>query len=739
MNNDSVNPNRLMHEKSPYLLQHAYNPVDWYPWGNEAFAKAKKENKPIILSIGYSTCHWCHVMENESFADPNVAELMNKHFICIKVDREERPDLDKIYITAVTSLTGSAGWPLNVFLTPDRKPFFGGTYFPPQPRFGLVAWPDLVNLIAEAWNDPEKNQKIIVSADSITHTLESHLTRQSAGGVSPDAELLETAYQHFALSFDKNRGGFGPPPKFPSPANQNFLFSYGCYAKNIPDKEKQSARALDMAVFTLRTMAQGGFYDHLGGGFHRYSTDDRWHVPHFEKMLYDNAQLIVNYLEAYQITRDDMFAKIAQETAEYILRDMTHPDGGFYSAEDADSLSQAIDEIADTGNSKKVEGAYYVWSFRETADILGPDANEVFTFRYGLRPGGNIRHDPHGDFTGKNILFIAHSIEETAKAFKTSEKKIERSLKDAKTKLLNRRRRRPRPHLDDKIITSWNGLMISAMARAYQILGRKKYLVAARNAVEFIRKNLYNPNTGQLYRRWRDGEAKIPGTAGDYSFLIQALIDLYESDFDFGWIDWAVTLAQKQLELFFDNQNGGFFMTHTEHDQNLILRVKEDADTPIPAAGSVAVMNLLRLARLMDRGDFADAAQKTLMALDSGTRNYPFLMPQMMVALIIKISSPVQVVITGALNDQKTGLLLDTARSFFINGKTVMFVGDGDTRNKLAEHLSYIDSVKTVEGLPAAYVCTNHSCKQPVTAPEDLEQLLGAYRMNSGFLRIHQI
>ena len=647
MNDTDLTPNRLINEKSPYLQQHAYNPVDWYPWGDEALGLAKKENKPILLSIGYSTCHWCHVMENESFADAKIADQMNANFVCIKVDREERPDLDKIYITAVTSLTGSAGWPLNVFLTPDLKPFSGGTYFPPQPKFGIASWSQLLDLIANAWNDPDKRRKILDSADAITQTLNNHLSWKTKG-IMPGPDLLDTAYEYFKSGFDASKGGFSPAPKFPSPAIQSFLLSYSHYVKNTRKNEPNADRALAMTVLTLRAMAHGGIYDQLGGGFHRYATDDRWHVPHFEKMLYDNAQLIVNYLEAFQITRDDLFAEIAKETAEYVLRDMTHPDGGFYSAEDADSFAKAREDIPDNNvNHQKVEGAFYVWTLKEIEAVLGTAVGNIFAYRYGLVSQGNVQYDPHGDFEGKNILFVARSIAETAQKFNTSEKQIETALADAKTKLIHVRSQRPRPHLDDKVLTSWNGLMISALARAYQILGNERYLTAGRNAAEFIRGRLFNPSSQQLYRRWRNNETGIPGTASDYSFLIQGLIDLYQSDFDPGWLDWAAVLAEKQLKLFFDTEHGGFFMTHTEHDRHLILRVKEDSDTPIPSAGSVAALNLLRLSGLIHRPDFLNAAEKTLMALGSRVSVYPQVAPQMLVSLIFAYSDPARVNIAG--------------------------------------------------------------------------------------------
>ena len=529
-----LKPNRLIHEKSPYLLQHAYNPVDWYPWGDETLEKARKEDKPILLSIGYSTCHWCHVMEEESFMNRDIAELMNTHFVCIKLDREERPDLDKIYMTAVTAITGSGGWPLNVFLTPDLKPFFGGTYFPPVPKQGILAWPDILRLIAIAWKDPSQRDKFQSFSSNLQESIANALSWTSKDSVI-NTDVIDKALDAFSSRFDKDLGGFSPAPKFPSPSIQNFLFAYHFYAQNGGKNDKT---ALLMGNVTLRAMANGGIYDQLGGGFHRYSTDVKWHVPHFEKMLYDNAQLLKNYLDAFLITGDRFFEKIARETADYVLRDMTHLDGGFYSAEDADSLPSG--KNLEDKEKRKAEGAFYVWEQKEIKDLLGDGPGEIFSYRYGVKSEGNAEFDPFNEFRGKNILFNAHSIDEVAEKFDLSKEDIETSLIQSKLKLLAVRSKRHRPHLDDKVLTSWNGLMISALSRSYQVLGEKKYLEAARNAAIFLRKNLYDDKTSTLFKRWRQGERKIAGMADDYAFLIQGLIDLYEADFDPGWIEWAL-------------------------------------------------------------------------------------------------------------------------------------------------------------------------------------------------------
>jgi len=626
--------NHLINEKSPYLMQHAYNPVDWYPWGEEAFARAEKENKPVLLSIGYSTCHWCHVMEKESFTDPAIAVIMNKNFICIKVDREERPDIDRLYISAVTALTGSAGWPLNVFLTPKLKPFFGGTYFPDKSRFGIYSWSDLLNKIAIAWKDPVTYGKIMGSADALTDLLRKNLSygQKNTGSKQNRQAHLDKAFEYYASVFDGKSGGFGKAPKFPSPSISNFLFAYSSYERKAGNAAS-AEKALQMADFTLRAMARGGIYDQIGGGFHRYSTDEKWHIPHFEKMLYDNAQLITTYLEAYQITSDDYFATIARETADYVLREMTSPQGGFYSAEDADSLPDKPGKESPEEEREKIEGAFYVWSVEELDDILGNDAAGMLSFYFGVIPGGNAESDPHGYFKGKNILHVKHTVEETAIKFNLSKEKTAQIINKSTKKLYYTRIKRKRPHLDDKILTSWNGLMISALCKAYQVLGDKKYLGAAINAAEFILSDLYDEKTGILFRRWRDGEKNIFGMGSDYAFLVSGLIDLYVAGSGSKWLKTAILLSEEQLRMFYDAEYGGFYMTDPEHDKNLILRVKDDSDSVIPSPGSIAIRNLLRLSGITGRMDFIQAAEKTIEAILSGDTFHPASFPHMLAVL----------------------------------------------------------------------------------------------------------
>ena len=711
-------PNRLIDEKSPYLLQHAYNPVDWYPWGDEALEKAHKEDKPILLSIGYSTCHWCHVMEEESFMNADIAESMNTHFVCIKLDREERPDLDKIYMTAVTAITGSGGWPLNVFLTPDLKPFFGGTYFPPVSKQGILAWPEILRLIAVAWKDPSQREKFHSFSSNLQENIANALSWTSKDNVI-NTDVIDKALDAFSLRFDKDLGGFSPAPKFPSPSIQNFLFAHHFYAKNSVKKDDV---ALLMGNTTLRAMANGGIYDQLGGGFHRYSTDAKWHVPHFEKMLYDNAQLLKNYLDAFLITGDRFFEKIARETADYVLRDMTQLDGGFYSAEDADSLPSKKN-IEDT-DKKKAEGAFYVWEQQEIKDLLGDGPGKIFSFRYGVKPEGNAEFDPFNEFRGKNILFNAHSIEEVAEKFDLPKEDVETSLIQSKLKLLAVRSKRHRPHLDDKVLTAWNGLMISALSRSYQVLGEKRYLEAAKNAAIFLRKNLYDDKTSTLFKRWRQGERKIVGMADDYAFLIQGLIDLYEADFDPGWIEWALTLMDEQIKLFYDEENGGFFMTRKGHDKKIDLRIKEDTDSVIPSAGSVAVSNGLRLARFADSKKYSIVVEKTFKSILARIHSHPDSSPELLVALITSLTQPVEVIIAGERNTAETRSMLETVNSVYYPGKIVMLVDNDTTQNRLIQYLPFIASVKKIDNKTTAYVCTDKTCKPPVTDPEAVKNLL---------------
>src|SRR5437773_2740602 len=562
----SEHTNRLAQEKSPYLLRNAHNPVDWYPCGEEAFAKARRENKPIFLSVGYSTCHWCHVMAHESFESEEVAAIMNREFVNIKMDREERPDVDRVYMTFVQATTGSGGWPMSVWLTPDLKPFVGGTYFPPEERYGQPAFKKVLERIATAWK--EDHDKIVQQGSKIVEALRES---QSAAPVEGkiDGSVADTAYRQLDRSYDPKEGGFGNAPKFPRPVTLNFLTRF--YARD--PKSDAGKYALDMALFTLRKMAAGGMHDHIGGGFHRYSVDRYWHVPHFEKMLYDQAQLAIAYLDAFQITKDRQYQSVARDILDYVGRDMTSKEGGFFSAEDADSPVAGLGlsavtaysaeaaakagsaKAGDPGHSKTKEGAFYTWTKKEIDMALG-DAAEIFDFHYGVQAHGNAPEgsDPHDEFRGKNILIERHTIAQTAEHFKKTEEQIRKSLAQSRTKLFGIRAKRPRPHLDDKIIAAWNGLMISAYARAAQVLDDPRYLEIATRAANVLREQLYDSSRKILYRNYRQGRSDIQGFADDYAFVIQGLIDLYEASFDIEWLKLAIQLQETQDRLFFDEK-----------------------------------------------------------------------------------------------------------------------------------------------------------------------------------------
>ncbi len=715
--------NRLAQEKSPYLLQHATNPVDWYPWGEEAFAKARRENKPIFLSIGYSTCHWCHVMAHESFEEEATAAVMNREFVNIKVDREERPNVDRVYMTFVQATSGHGGWPMSVWLTPDLKPFVGGTYFPPEDRHGQPGFKRVLERIASAWK--ENHEKISEQGTKIIEALRESQAAQSAAAGKIDATVFEQAYEQFARTFDPKEGGFGTAPKFPRPVALNFLTRF--YARN---RDSDSAKsALEMALFTLRKMAGGGMHDHLGGGFHRYSVDGYWHVPHFEKMLYDQAQLALAYLDAFQITQDGQYADVVRDVLEYVRRDMTSPDGGFFSAEDADSLEGATPSAPHREGDESAppstrEGAFYVWTQKEIDDALG-DAAELFTFHYGVQPHGNAPEgsDPHDEFRGKNILIERHTLDETAQRFGRTEDEVRQSLARNREKLLSILNKRPRPHRDDKIIAAWNGLMISAYARGAQVVEDKQYLGAAIRAAQFIRERLYDAAAKILYRTYRADRSDIEGFADDYAFVIQGLVDLYEASFDIQWLEFAVELQETQDRLFFDAEHGGYFST-SDRDSSVPLRLKDDNDSAESAASSVAALNLLRLAQFRNDEVMTDRARRTIRAFAATLSHFPSAMPQMLVALDFSLAKPRQIVIAGRIDNARTQLLLKEVHQHFLPNK-ILALADGDEgQNYLGENNEAIRAMSLINRKPAAYVCENFTCKAPVTEPEQLGELL---------------
>ncbi len=707
----SEHTNRLAQEKSPYLLQHSHNPVDWYPWGEEAFAKARREDKPIFLSVGYSTCHWCHVMAHESFENEEVAATMNREFVNIKVDREERPDVDRVYMTFVQATTGGGGWPMSVWLTPDLKPFVGGTYFPPEDRYGQPGFKKVLERIAAAWK--QEHEKIAGQGARIVEALREAQTAQPAAAEKIDAKILSAAYEQFSRSFDARDGGFGSAPKFPRPVTLNFLSRF--YARD--PKSDSGKHALEMDLFTLRKMAAGGMHDHLGGGFHRYSVDRYWHVPHFEKMLYDQAQLAVVYLDAFQITQNRQFASVARDILDYVARDMTSKEGGFFSAEDADSLFEH-------GKPEHGEGAFYIWTKKEIDTALG-NAAEIFDFHYGVQSHGNAPEgsDPQDEFRGKNILIERHTIAETAQHFQKPEDAVRDLLRQSREKLFAIRSKRPRPHLDDKIIAAWNGLMISAYARAAQILDEPRYLKSATLATNFVRAHLWDDSKKTLYRSYREGRSRVEGFADDYAFVIHGLLDLYEASFDIEWLKFAIELQETQDRLFFDGKNGGYFSTSGK-DESVVLRMKDDNDSAEPAASSVAAHNLLRLAQIRDKKQWEERAEKTISAFRTTLSRFPSAMPQILVALDFSSRKPRQIVIAGKKDAPETKALLSEVHRHFLP-TTILLVADGAEGQKyLGEDLEAIHGMSMVDEKPAAYVCENFTCKAPVIDSNQLAKLL---------------
>ena len=706
---DSMHTNQLAHEKSPYLLQHAHNPVDWYPWGSEAFEKARHENKPIFLSVGYSTCHWCHVMERESFENPQIAEILNREFVSIKVDREERPDVDRIYMTFVQATTGSGGWPMSVWLTPDLQPFFGGTYFPPVNRFGHPGFPAVLTQIASAWK--AQQPQIVDSARDAVEELRKQSTVEPSrtGWADIDPATLDTGFFAFRRSFDSHLGGFGGAPKFPRPSVFNFLLRHYARTKN--------EEALEMVLTTLREMAKGGMHDQLGGGFHRYSVDERWFVPHFEKMLYDQGQLAISYLEAFQITHDEQYAAVARRIFDYVLRDMTGPGGAFYSAEDADSAADA------SRPTEKGEGAFYIWSAQEIRALVAPDAVDWFFHRYGVVESGNVSHDPHGEFTGRNILYQANELDDTALHFDRPVEEIRAALDRACETLLTARGQRPRPHLDDKILTSWNGLMISALANGGALLDEPRYANAARAAAEFLIAHMYDPASGILLRRYREGDAAIPGFLDDYALFAQALLDLYEAQFDRRHLELALKLTEKQRELFEDRDRGAFFSSQ-EDAGDLVLRVKEDYDGAEPSGNSVALANLLRLAQIFNRDDLRASAERLLAAFAPRLTAAAVALPQMLAACEFRLGAPRQIIIAGDRESADTLALLRTLHRRFVPNKVVLLVDSAESRAALAAAIPAIAAMERVDGRASAFVCRDYTCQMPVNTAESFDELI---------------
>ncbi|MBI3651366.1 MAG: thioredoxin domain-containing protein [Acidobacteria bacterium] len=679
--------NHLIHETSPYLIQHAHNPVDWYPWGDEALEKSRQEDKPILLSVGYAACHWCHVMEGESFENEAIAQVMNENFVCIKVDREERPDIDAIYMNAVQMLTGHGGWPMTVFLTPDLKPYYGGTYFPPVDRQGMPGFPRVLLAMAEAYQT--KRDEVTSSADAITAELQK-TNRFTPSDEILTSEVFNQAYAALLAGFDKTYGGFGRAPKFPPSMALMFLLRY-VQRTNTPE-------ALHMVEVTLHRMANGGMYDHLGGGFARYSVDNYWLVPHFEKMLYDNALLARVYLQAYQATKRPLYRRVAEEILEYVMRDLTDRAGGFYSSEDADSEGE--------------EGKFYVWTKAEVLEILGGEDGEIFCEFYDITETGNFEH-------GQSILNSPHNLDSFAERKNLTIEALKQILSGGRKKLFYVREHRLRPLLDNKILTAWNGLMLTAFAEAANILGRDDYrLVAQRNA-DFLLAN--SCKDGRLLRTCKDGQAKLNGYVEDYAFLIEGLLAVYEATFEVKYFTAARTLADTMIEQFWDDQEQGFFFTSKDHEA-LITRTKDYFDNAIPSGNSVAALALQKISLLTADSKYQSCALAILRVAQPFLSRYPNAFGFMLCALDFYLSEPKEIAIIGSLEAHEVRLFIEEIYARFLPNKVLAAAEANDS--SAGETIKLLAEKSAIEDQPTVYVCRNYTCLSPVNTPAELAERL---------------
>jgi uncharacterized protein YyaL (SSP411 family) len=675
--------NRLADETSPYLLQHKNNPVDWYPWGAQALERSRSEDLPIFLSIGYSACHWCHVMEHESFESEAIAEVLNKHFVCIKVDREERPDLDQIYMNAVQVLTGRGGWPMSVFLTPELKPFYGGTYWPPEPRHGMPGFDQVITAVAKAWN--ENREGVLETSERLTEELAQVSLQGKAPGELSES-LVRNAVSHFRQTYDRTYGGFGGAPKFPAPMSLRLLMRYWHRHKD--------QFALDMVTGTLDRMAAGGIYDHLGGGFARYSVDARWLVPHFEKMLYDNSLLAVAYLEAFQITGNQEYVRVIRETLDYVLRDMTDPAGGFYSTEDADS--------------EGVEGKFYVWTPEQLVEVLGQDKAENFAKVYDVTE--------HGNFEEASILNLPKTIAQQAQLLGREEESLRQELAESRQKLFNARERRIHPHQDDKVITAWNGLMIEALALAGVVLQESCYLDAARQAVVFIDEKLRRKD-GRLLHTWRNGAAKYDGFLDDYSYLACALITLYEATGEAKYLSQAIADMEVVLTRFSDAGQGGFYYT-ADDQEALLVRNKELADNAVPSGNAMAALALVKLAKLTGEERYLSAAENTMQAGAEIMQRYPSAAAQMLQAVDFLLGPTYELVFAGDQGPESQGILAEIRQQFLPN-KVLAFAGDS-----LPALTGLLEGKQISPGEPTLFICEGFTCQAPAHGREEIQERL---------------
>jgi len=689
--------NALINEKSPYLLQHAYNPVEWYPWGEEAFEKARRENKPIFLSIGYSTCHWCHVMEHESFEDSAVAALMNEAFVSIKVDREERPDIDNIYMTVCQMMTGSGGWPLTILMTPDKKPFFAGTYIPKDSRNGRPGMTELIPQVVNVW----KNRRVDIdqSAEQIIAGLKRSTESASSGSDLGDMTLVK-AYDNLKGRFDEQRGGFAGSRKFPIPHNHLFLLRYW--------KRSGDAHALAMVEKTLQAMRRGGIFDHVGFGFHRYSTDPDWLLPHFEKMLYDQALLTMAYVETYQATRKDEYATTAREIMAYVLRDMTSPDGGFYSAEDADSEGE--------------EGKFYVWTLDEIKQLLGEEDARIAAATYNVLPDGNFKDEATGTSSGANILHLTRPLSTIASELAMPENELDERLNQIRDKLFAYREERIHPSKDDKILTDWNGLMIVALAKAAQVFDDPQYRDAAEKAARFVMSNMRSGD-GRLLHRFRDGEAAMPAFVDDYAYFVWGLLELYEATFDTEYLKSAIELNDQMLAHFWDEIDGGYFFT-ADDSEELIHRSKEIYDGATPSGNSVAMLNLLRLGRITGNTDFESKAAAIAKSFSGSVNTSPSNFTQLMMAVDFAVGPSYEIVIVGENGAEDTEKMFSTLRSLYLPNKVVIFKQADQGSPEISEIAEFTRNQSSIDDKSTAYVCMNYNCKLPTTSPDEMLSLL---------------
>jgi len=688
--------NRLAKEKSPYLLQHADNPVDWYPWGEEAFKRAKEEDKPIFLSIGYATCHWCHVMEHESFEDPVIAGLMNEAFINVKVDREERPDIDQVYMTVCQMLTGSGGWPLTIIMTPEKEPFFAGTYFPSESRFGRMGMIDLVPKVQELWQT--ERERVEGSADQITARLSSASQAHTEGAVDPS--LPDQAFQELSGRYDSTHGGFGSAPKFPSPHNLILLSRYSSL-KNQP-------QALKMVDHTLEEMRLGGIFDQVGFGFHRYSTDAEWLVPHFEKMLYDQALLVLASAEAFAAGGSTDHRRTVREVIAYVLRDMTSPEGGFYSAEDADSEGE--------------EGTFYLWTLEQLAEVIGDDDATFAATVWNATAAGNFAEESTGEKTGTNIFHRSVTDPQTAATLNLESEVFVQRLESVRSRLFDHREDRIHPLKDDKVLTDWNGLMIAALARSGRVFSEPESIAAAKKSATFLLEQMRDED-GRLQHRWREGERSIPGFLDDHVFLVWGLLELYDATFDAHHLERAIELQETTDRLFWDDEHGGYFFSAADNEK-LLVRQKEVYDGAIPSGNSVAAWNLLRLARLTGRTDFADRAQKVFKTFASETARGASAHSHMADAILFAHSPSMEIVIAGNPEAADTEALLAEVRDRYLPQAVTLVVPQGDDGDVVRTLAPFTEGHVPLDDKAAAYVCRDHACKMPTTDPVELGRIL---------------